>query len=42
MLAADDYAFGLLDQPPVLQGGLELVGQPALAWAVELDGSRRI
>jgi hypothetical protein len=30
MLAADDYAFGLLDQPPVLQGGLELVGQPAL------------
>jgi hypothetical protein len=39
MLAADDYAFGLLDQPPVLQGGLELVGQPALGLG---DRTRRL
>jgi hypothetical protein len=42
VLAAHDDAFGLLDQPAVLQGGLQLIGQPALTWAVELDGSRRI
>jgi hypothetical protein len=32
-----DDAFGLLDQPPVLQGGLKLIGQPPL----DLSGRTR-
>jgi hypothetical protein len=36
MLAAHHDAFGLLDQPAVLQGGLELVGQAPL----DLGGDR--
>ena len=36
LLAAHDDPFGLLDQPPMLQGGLQLIGQPAL----DLGGAR--
>src|SRR5215217_340884 len=37
LLAAHDDPFGLLDQPPVLQGGLQLISQPPL----DLGGHRR-
>jgi hypothetical protein len=37
LLTAHDHPLGLLDQPAMLQGGLELVGQPPF----HLDGGRR-